>query len=1190
MEEQREHYRFLIFRGNNSALIASALRRREWWHDAVTIEADKRTDGKIGTSRKGEPASEESAKAGPVTQRVSVLKRVRATTEEFEKQAFHFLWKPFSAVTMSSRDGVEVTKTVHSGDPAEGFGYRSPSGQGAPQRQIVNHFPNLNVLSSKNGLLRSLEAFYSSKGIAMHMMTPTSFICRNPSLKQTAHDQGWSNFVARFKAISERNFAGELCPAKHCLNNIWIVKPSNNNQGKGIRVFDQLSKIKRFMGSQRDSEEWIIQKYLERPLLLWGRKFDIRIWVLVTEDWNIYIYREGYLRTSSSEYSTNLRGDSSSESFVHLTNFCMQKHSPSVGKYEDGNTLSYDDFQQYVDEHFADKELQFRADILPKIKSLIVDAILAARMAGLADGNDSNNRKRHQFELFGYDFMIDEDFRPWLIEVNTNPYLGTQNSWHGVLVQSMVEDMVSLVVDPLFPPPGQSEIPPRVKRGGVEQSRWSVGFEHVYSSDSGLQLDSSGMKSYEERASDIAKWCYSPFHPSISEMTPSLTEIKEDVGRGHAMHGTADRKELHQRRQHLSSRERARKSAAARVAKRKRNLAKQMHESFRREKAEREQRAASRRKLREDSRKLFRSALTAEPVQHERPPRESGSIKEVRLSADVDVHDKTQMARSASASASFSSLTQRREPVFSTTRMAGPDSFSNPGSMDSPSSTRKVVARAWASSTKSSARTPSAKDDRRASEKRDRLGTKFPQLPSSATKMRATRALSARSQASRALEDAKGAFIWHEGKENATESARDYASAPHAHLEATLKALRKTLLSPRIIIDLSALDMFPFLFRVIHTRNVSHKAVLCASEILLEVAELHRVNPRTLRGMGAPAIGDIVEFTCNCAASSLIAEADCRWPLIQFTMRLLGERLSSLQSNAKALLESFVPQTVLLHSSLPHFEAAATITSEKGNIRGSTSKNHVAGTQKTSLRMRQRGPAQLAHLASQYVRAIKDECLELIVNNPEGHANPHFRVSSSVNVGDIVAQAAASALQQRRSNRQKRREMQSQKALEDERQEQNNIERKSQFDEWASTRKRRMARERREKAKLQQKKDLEEQRRKEAERIRSEEEKAEKKARLRRQWEARMEEGRMRRAREQAARVQEQKKLLELSVLREAENERKIQEWVRAKDAMARKQRQAQVELLRAQNATHEAWTKRSLLLRQGGQAFSSVY
>jgi Tubulin-tyrosine ligase family len=32
------------------------------------------------------------------------------------------------------------------------------------------------------------------------------------------------------------------------------------------------------------------------------------------------------------------------------------------------------------------------------------------------------HRRHNTFEIFGYDFMIDEDLKPWLIEVNTNPY------------------------------------------------------------------------------------------------------------------------------------------------------------------------------------------------------------------------------------------------------------------------------------------------------------------------------------------------------------------------------------------------------------------------------------------------------------------------------------------------------------------------------------------------------------------------------------------------------------------------------------------------------------------------------------------------------------------------------------------------------------------------------------------------
>ncbi len=47
---------------------------------------------------------------------------------------------------------------------------------------------------------------------------------------------------------------------------------------------------------------FVIQKYIEKPLLIGNRKFDIRIWVLVTQDMDVYIFKEGYIRTSSEEF------------------------------------------------------------------------------------------------------------------------------------------------------------------------------------------------------------------------------------------------------------------------------------------------------------------------------------------------------------------------------------------------------------------------------------------------------------------------------------------------------------------------------------------------------------------------------------------------------------------------------------------------------------------------------------------------------------------------------------------------------------------------------------------------------------------------------------------------------------------------------------------------------------------------
>ena len=59
---------------------------------------------------------------------------------------------------------------------------------------------------------------------------------------------------------------------------------------------------------------------------------------------------------------------------------------------------------------------------------------------------NKNNRK-FCFEIFGYDFMIDNFFNPWLIEVNTNPCLEESNKLLRMLVPRMLDDAFKLTVD-----------------------------------------------------------------------------------------------------------------------------------------------------------------------------------------------------------------------------------------------------------------------------------------------------------------------------------------------------------------------------------------------------------------------------------------------------------------------------------------------------------------------------------------------------------------------------------------------------------------------------------------------------------------------------------------------------------------------------------------------------------------------
>lgn len=71
-------------------------------------------------------------------------------------------------------------------------------------------------------------------------------------------------------------------------------------------------------------------------MLFKGRKFDIRVWALFTAKHEVFMYKHGYLRTSSDDYSLN-----NGNNYVHLTNNCLQKYGDKYGVHEEGNTVGF---------------------------------------------------------------------------------------------------------------------------------------------------------------------------------------------------------------------------------------------------------------------------------------------------------------------------------------------------------------------------------------------------------------------------------------------------------------------------------------------------------------------------------------------------------------------------------------------------------------------------------------------------------------------------------------------------------------------------------------------------------------------------------------------------------------------------------------------------------------------------------
>lgn len=86
-------------------------------------------------------------------------------------------------------------------------------------------------------------------------------------------------------------------------------------------------------------------------------------------------------------------------------------------------------------------------DLFPTMERLVTDSFRAVYK------KIDPERNKNAFEIFGYDFMIDENFKVYLIEANTNPCLEICCPLLARIIPELLDNSFRLTLDPLYQPP-----------------------------------------------------------------------------------------------------------------------------------------------------------------------------------------------------------------------------------------------------------------------------------------------------------------------------------------------------------------------------------------------------------------------------------------------------------------------------------------------------------------------------------------------------------------------------------------------------------------------------------------------------------------------------------------------------------------------------------------------------------------
>lgn len=283
--------------------------------------------------------------------------------------------------------------------------------------QSINHFPGIQHIARKTLMAYQLGVM-QRKFKVDYAFYPKTFILPRD--------------IAKLKAKSRFPFGRSKIA--------YIIKPDGGSRGRGIFLTKDLKDIEALGTSH------IAQHYISNPLLIEQKKFDLRLYVLITSCFplRIYIFRNGLVRLCTREYE-NVAESNMSDCCMHLTNYAVNRKSDSFEKPSKddasgcfGSKRSVEWFLSWLSNNHgagASDDL-WRGIGHITVKTIIsVIPILTNEYHSLFGdcASTENNigepelQSSRCFSILGFDILVDDKLKPYVIEVNHLSSFGTDS-------------------------------------------------------------------------------------------------------------------------------------------------------------------------------------------------------------------------------------------------------------------------------------------------------------------------------------------------------------------------------------------------------------------------------------------------------------------------------------------------------------------------------------------------------------------------------------------------------------------------------------------------------------------------------------------------------------------------------------------------------------------------------------------